>query len=77
MSNCGNCETPINVPISPNDFVLAEHLCANCMRDTTTLKLIITRASPTAQWHLESSQPLRISFQVPGQENDSTNVSSS
>lgn len=74
--NCGNCETPINLPLSET-FVLNEHLCEACQRGATTLKLIITRASPTQPWGLESSQPLRVAFNVPGQDNDSTNVASS
>lgn len=67
----------INVPVSPRDFVLAEHLCENCRKDTTTMKLIITRANANAAWGLESAQPLRVNFNVPGQPNDTTDLSSS
>ena len=75
--NCANCDTAVKMPLSTGLFVLEEHLCAECMKNALTLKLIITRASPTADWRLESSQPLRVSFQVPGQANADTNVSTS
>ena len=62
--NCANCETPINLPLSITEFVLSEHLCKDCQKDVSTLRLVVTRESPDKPWKLESSQPLRMTFNV-------------
>lgn len=71
MKNCINCEQPYPGPsaIVPADgFVLNAHLCPACQEGPLSLKLIITRATPTSPWLLESSQPIRTTFNAPGGE---------